>query len=318
MGQLENHARIPSFAKTAQAQHGEEDDLASVLGVGGAYHTEAASGMRGAHHMGGLDGQSVYPAWEESGVAQLEMQRMEEMLRNAQEELRQVSARLVTIQEMERQRIAADLHDGMGQSLSLIKLSIDSAFRQIATGEPREAAQSLQLLSHRVKETIAELHRTVTDLRPPMLDDLGILSTLSWFFREFEAVWGDKKFEKVIAIKESDVPEPLKTAIFRILQEAMNNILKHSHADWIRVSMTSADGVLRFSVEDNGLGFDPHCISVRRGSAAGFGILTMLERVRSSDGILDMQSAPGRGTRIYASWQLSESAAVRGMLRPGD
>jgi len=229
--------------------------------------------------------------------------KAEEKLRQSQDELRQLSMQLLAIQEDERRRIAADLHDGIGQSMSLIKMSMESVAQLIKTGAHQEAAESLQQMIHKVKDTMAELRCITTDLRPAMLDDLGLLPTLSWFFREFETAWRDKKIEKDFNIAESDMPLPLKTTIFRILQEAMNNIVKHANADRIRVSLNKANGMLQFSIEDNGQGFDPAGVSIRHDSGRGMGLLTMKERARSSDGIFEMKSTPGQGTRIQISWR---------------
>lgn len=231
--------------------------------------------------------------------------------RNYQEELRTVSTRLLTIQENERQRIAADLHDGIGQSLSIIKMSLDSVMLQIESGDRQRAVESLQQVSHKVKEAMDELHRTAMDMRPSMLDDLGIIPTLSWFFREFESVWRGRKLEKDVSILESDVPASLRATIFRLLQEAMNNIVKHAGADCIRISLKKSGGMLQLSIEDDGCGFD---IDNARGdpgcpdSGCGFGLLTMKERVRSTNGVFEMKSVTEQGTRILVSWRSMDGA----------
>jgi signal transduction histidine kinase len=228
----------------------------------------------------------------------------EHKLRKSQTELRELSRELLTIQDKERQRIAADLHDGIGQSLSLVKLSLDLTMQQIKTGRNDEALESLKELSHKVKETLAELRRTTMDLRPSMLDDLGLVPTLSWFLREFETAWHDRTLEKDIAIAESDVPEQLKGTIFRILQEATCNIVKHANADWVRIGLKRSEGLLRLSIEDNGRGFDGVAVSQRRGADHGFGLVTMKERARSSDGVFELKSAPQQGTQIIISWRI--------------
>lgn len=223
-------------------------------------------------------------------------------LRDSQRELRRLSVQLMTIQERERQRIAADLHDGIGQSLSLIKLSVESGLALMEAGESGKGLALFRGVTHKLNDAIAELRRTTSDLRPPMLDDLGILPTLSWFFRELEPVCGGTSIEREVAIAEVDVPAPIKATIFRILQEAMNNVLKHANADKVRVCLKKSGAAIHFSVEDNGHGFDPgihppcdrHC---------GFGLLTMKERALSSGGIFEVESAPGRGTRIAVTWQ---------------
>lgn len=245
----------------------------------------------------------------------LDAMKTEEALRRSQEELREISRQLLTTQEKERQRIAADLHDGIGQSLSLIKLSLELAMRQIKAGETQDAMELMQMLTLKIKETMGELHRTTMDLHPPMLEDLGLIPTLSWFFREFESAWHDGKVEKEIGIEECDVSGPMKATIFRILQEAMNNVVKHAGADRIRVHIRKTEGLLELSIEDNGCGFETSRASARRDGLRGFGLFTMKERARSTGGSFDMQSTPVSGTRISTSWRLSDGATLAESLR---
>ncbi len=227
-----------------------------------------------------------------------------EVLGNSEVEFRCLPAQLLAMQELERKRIATDLHDGLGQSLSLIKLSTESVIQLIRNGAYREAVESLQDVGHKVKDTITELHRTTMGMRPPMLDDFGILPTLSWFFREFESIWKDKAFDRDITISEYEVPIALKTPIFRILQEATNNIVKHANADCIRVGLHAVAGTVQLSIEDDGRGFDPTRPSICNGGGRGFGLMTMRERAKSSGGVFEMKSAPGQGTRITITWVL--------------
>jgi len=223
-------------------------------------------------------------------------------LRESRDELRRLSGLLVTIQEDERRRIALDLHDGLGQSLSLIKLSLESAARLLAAGAASEAGESLQQLIPRVKEALFEVRRVSTELRPSILDDLGILPTLSWFFREFEAACGDIAVEKVFSVVEHDVPVMLQITLYRILQEATNNIVKHAGADRMRVSLDRIDDVLHLLIEDNGCGFDPLSIQYVEGQGRGMGLLSMKERASFSGGTYHLASTPGQGTRIEVSW----------------
>lgn len=229
----------------------------------------------------------------------------ETALRNSQDELRQLSAKLLNVQEDERRRIAADLHDEIGQTLSLIKLSIDEAARMIREGAAEEAGTALTGLSARVKDALGEVRRISMDLRPTTLDDLGILPTLSWFFREFEAACRHIKVDREISVAESDIPPALKTQIFRLLQEATTNIVKHSGADRIRVRLAHDDGRLQLIVADNGQGFDPHRRVDR--DAQGLGLSSMKERARLSGGTFRLESTPGQGTSICASWPIVPS-----------
>jgi PAS domain S-box-containing protein len=223
-------------------------------------------------------------------------------LRESRDELQRLSGMLVTIQEDERRRIALDLHDGLGQSLSLIKLSLENSARLLASGATGEAGEALQQLIPRVKEALFEVRRVSTELRPSILDDLGILPTLSWFFREFEASCGDIAVEKAFNVTEREVPVPLQITLYRILQEATNNIVKHAGADRVRVRLDRVNDVLNLLIEDNGSGFDPGSIQYVEGQGRGLGLLSMKERASFSGGTFHLTSAPGQGTRIEVSW----------------
>ncbi|MCD6706878.1 MAG: histidine kinase [Thiobacillus sp.] len=231
-----------------------------------------------------------------------EQVRTAQALHESRDELRRLSGLLVTIQEDERRRIALDLHDGLGQSLSLIKLSIENAARQLAAGAAGEANESLQQLIPQVKQALAEARRVSTELRPSILDDLGILPTLSWFFREFETACGHVAVEKALNVAEHEVPAPLQITLYRILQEAFNNIVKHARADRVRVSLDRIGEVLHLLIEDNGCGFDPDSVRYVEGEARGLGLLSMKERASFSGGAYRIASAPGQGTRIEVSW----------------
>jgi PAS domain S-box-containing protein len=234
----------------------------------------------------------------------------EQALRESREELRQLSGLLVSIQEDERRRISLDLHDGLGQSLSLIKLAVENAVEQMVAGNDGASIDTLRRVIPRLKDALIEVRRVSTELRPSILDDLGILPTLTWFFREFEAVCGEMTIEKHLDVSEHDVPAPLKITIYRILQEATSNIVKHSGANRIRVSLHRDDDALHLSVQDNGHGFDPkqvcaQCGGCDTGVCRGIGLVSMKERVGLSGGSYHLESSPGFGTTIQASWPLS-------------
>lgn len=242
------------------------------------------------------------------GMAALATQRyrQEESLRHSEEELRLLSGQLMSIQETERKRIAADLHDGIGQSLSVIKLSIEQAAYSLSKGAVREAAEALQQLAPRVKDAIVEIRRISMDLRPSTLDDLGILPTLSWFFREFEAAARGITVERNITAVEADIPAPLKVVIFRILQEAVSNIVKHASASCIRFGLERDNDTLIFRVEDNGRGFDT--VAFHETPSEGLGLRSMQERARLSGGHYLIRSVPRQGTSIRITWPLDRNA----------
>ena len=132
--------------------------------------------------------------------------------------------------------IASDLHDTIGSSLVGVKYKVESALQQIRK-TPEAAPESLESIIPRIHEAIDECRRIQLDLRPSMIDDLGLLPTLSWYCRTFEQTYPNIRIEQKIDIAEGDIPDPLKIVVFRVTQEAMNNIAKHSKADLVRFSL---------------------------------------------------------------------------------
>ena len=226
----------------------------------------------------------------------------EQALRESRKELLRLTGLLCSIQEDERRRIALDLHDGLGQTLNLIKLSLENTARMAPTTSTGTVVESLQQIIPRIKEALGEVRRVAMELRPPMLDDLGILPTLTWFLREFESACGQISVEKKLDISESDVPSPLKITLFRILQEATNNIVKHAGASRIRICLDRGDDALRLLIEDNGCGFDPAAMVCSNATGKGLGLLSMKERAAFSGGVYRLESTPGQGTRIQVAW----------------
>ncbi len=136
-----------------------------------------------------------------------------------------------------------------------------------------------------------------------MLDDLGLLPTLSWFFRRFQAIYSRIRVEQETPIEDSELPESLKIVIYRVIQEAMNNAAKHSEADLVRISLRKVHNKMELSVEDNGRGFSVQQRLFQDGSKRGLGLTSMRERTELSGGSFAIESAEGKGTMIRASWQ---------------
>lgn len=221
-------------------------------------------------------------------------------LHDYRDELHRLTGRLLTIQEDERRRIALDLHDGLGQTLSLIKLALENAVDDLAAGAVEQARGVLNALVPQVGDALGEVRRVATALRPSILDDLGLLPALSWYFRDFETACRHLAVEKVIGVQEHDIPTALQITLFRVIQEGTANVVKHAAADRLRVVLDGGDGALRLVIEDNGRGFEPaKVLADKRG---GLGLFSMQERTVLSGGAFRLTSTPGEGTRIEANW----------------
>ena len=236
----------------------------------------------------------------------------DEALRRSQSELRLLSAALMSMQEMERKRIATDLHDSIGQSLSALSCGIGAALDGARRGDATLAVVMLEKLAAQVKETIVEVQRVAMDLRPAMLDDIGLLGTLSWFFREFRAVHPGLALNNDIDIEERDVLPALRTHIFRVMQEATSNVVKHASAREIWIRLRRANREVHLEVADNGVGFAAEKAGRAAGCEArcgaacggGMGLTGMRDRAEFSGGRFCVVSAPGKGTRVFVAWPL--------------
>jgi PAS domain S-box-containing protein len=238
------------------------------------------------------------------GVDITERKQAEEALQRSEAELRRLSTRLLEVQENERKRIAGELHDSIGQSLTAIKFGLENALSRISQDAAEESVELLEALVPVIQQASEEVRQIHTDLRPSLLDDLGIISTISWFCREFEKVYSAIKIEKQMDIQEKDVPEPLKIVIFRVLQEALNNISKYGKANLVRISLKGTTDKIEFVVEDNGQGFDIEHVQYVKLSKRGFGLTSMKERIELSGGAFAIESTPGVGTVVRASWPI--------------
>ncbi len=221
----------------------------------------------------------------------------------ARADLRELSARLVRAQEEERRTLARELHDEVGQSLSAIMMEANSleacqsdAAQEDAALHPREVHERLSSIGAIAAKSLNVVRDLALLLRPSMLDDFGLVPALNWQARETAKRTGLNV--RVTADDASaDLPDEHKTCIYRLAQEALSNAARHAGARNIRVAVNADPGVVKFSVQDDGKGFDKRLVR-------GLGLLGMDERVRRLGGKLRIDSQPGRGTTISAELPL--------------
>jgi PAS domain S-box-containing protein len=226
-----------------------------------------------------------------------------EKLKQSEKELRLLSAQLLTVEEQERARIARELHDGIGQSLTSIKFRVEDALGQIRKDLIDSGVSTMNNLIPLIQNTVEEVRRITMDLRPSTLDDLGILATIAWFCRELQDTYATVEVKREITVKETEVPDHLKIVIYRVLQEALNNVVKHSGADRVTISLDKKNNTMQLVIEDNGCGFDlDETLSVDS-SERGFGLASMRERIDLSGGHLSIEAGRGKGTAVKGSWK---------------
>jgi len=221
--------------------------------------------------------------------------------------LRALSGRLVEAQERERARLAKELHDSIGANLAAIKYILEAKrFKMGVENEPSEGP-TLEKIIELVRETIVESQRIATNLRPSILDDMGILAAIQWVVRKSREVYSSIRVETELEVLEEEVPEALKIVILRIVQEGMNNAAKYSGADTIRLSLKRNENFLKLRIEDNGKGFHQGKVQSKGSLSEGMGLQGMRERAELYGGIFRLDTEEGKGCTIRASWLLDKS-----------
>ena len=183
-----------------------------------------------------------------------------------------LAARILVAHEAERERIAHDVRDGLAQTLVSIKMRAARALAAVDAGQGDLAGEVLREMVPLLQGTLDEGRRIWTELRPPILDDLGIASALSWFCREFRKTHPDIELDLDVQVRDKDVPEPLKTAIYRVLQEAVDNVARHAQARHLLVVLRRGRLGIDLLVSDDGRGFDA---AAAAGTGSGFGFAVM-------------------------------------------
>jgi PAS domain S-box-containing protein len=235
-----------------------------------------------------------------------ELTTVNQALKASESQLRILSSRLLEAQEEERKRIAHELHDSIGASLGAIKFSLVNTLDAVQEGAAVQ--ESIQDLLSLVEHTVEDARRIYTNLRPSMLDHLGIIPTIGWYCRQFESAYTSIPIEKHIEVEEEEIPDSIKIVIFRVIQESFHNIAKYSRADRVRLFLSEASGRIELAVSDNGVGFDVDAALTLRREKGGLGLTSMRERVQLSGGAFAIESAPGSGTTIRASWDPGKAA----------
>ncbi len=195
--------------------------------------------------------------------------------------------RVIAAQEAERRRLAADIHDGISQRLISLSYHLDAAADALADA-PEFTAEQLVLARQVIDLTLAEARAAIAGLRPPVLDDLGLASGLASLARGIAAM------PVTVEADECALPEHVEIALYRIAQEALQNVVKHSGAGSASVVLRAHADRVSLRITDDGAGFDPEAVE------AGFGLAGMTERAELVGGRLDIRTAPGRGTTIEA------------------
>jgi signal transduction histidine kinase len=224
-------------------------------------------------------------------------------LRAEQERLQILSRQLLYAQETERRRIARELHDEIGQVLTAVKINLQTLQRTAAPAGHGSLQESIAI----VDRAVQQVRNLSLDLRPSLLDDLGLVAALRWYVDRQSARAGYHG-QVVADPPDLTVPPEVATTCFRVAQEALTNVVRHAHAQRVRVELRREDGELRLVVRDDGKGFEVAAANRRAARGASLGLLGMQERVQLVGGRLELKSAPGSGTEVCVHLPLTPPA----------
>ncbi|MGG6241882.1 ATP-binding response regulator [Nodosilinea sp. AN01ver1] len=226
--------------------------------------------------------------------------RLEATVQMRTAQLQALSIKLLEAQETERRFLAHELHDEIGQALTAIKINL----RRLERVTTPQASEPLEDCLALVDGTLQQVRNISLDLRPSMLDDLGLVPTLRWYINRHAKRTG-LQTTLTCELLAQRLPIATETACFRIVQEALTNIARHAQAQMVAVTLTQTDHTLHLTIQDDGVGFDQSNLSRAKGTSLG--ILGMEERGTLIGGQLNIASAPGQGTRIALQVPLATS-----------
>jgi len=225
--------------------------------------------------------------------------RSEDEFRRSTDQLRELSARLQSVREEERTLIARVIHDELGQTLTGLKMDVAWLQRHLDRQQPA-LLEKTQAMSDLIDTTIQTVRRISSELRPGLLDDLGLVATIEWQLQEFQTRSGIQG-KLISASEETTLDADGATAAFRIFQEILTNVARHAQATQVEVSLEESTAFLTLQVQDNGRGITESEIH----SPKSIGLLGMQERARLRAGEVQFQGTPGKGTTVTVRLPLS-------------
>lgn len=239
-----------------------------------------------------------------------ERRLIEKALRESENRLKYLSAKLIAAQEEERGRLAAELHDNIGPLLGAMKFGVENAIG--ASAVPDRQDETLRVVVGMVKDVNRHIGRLQMELRPSIIDDLGILDAVDWYCSEYVKIYHHIQIEQIIHTRDEFIPKDLKIVLYRIIQESLNNVAKHSGATAVTINIETEGEFFYLRVTDNGCGiakdfFDgAQFLGNRKESGyGGLGLVSMRERVELSQGTFTITNEKDVGVGIICSWHQS-------------
>lgn len=237
----------------------------------------------------------------EKAKAEGERERLITEIQEAHTQINEASRRLLEVQESERKRIASELHDEVGQALTILKINLQTVGKVLNTQPALNIAQQSVNIVDRLLNQVRDLS---LNLHPAILDDLGLIKAIDWLVYQHEQI-SKVKIQFFNDLAEHEIPKQIKIACFRILQEALTNIIRHSGADYVQIEFQKTDSVIQLNINDNGVGFNKSEVSEKGAKGLSLGIINMKERARLIGGILDIVTRPSGGTSILFTFPIT-------------
>jgi signal transduction histidine kinase len=219
---------------------------------------------------------------------------------------RSLSRQLILAQEKERERVAAELHDGLAQTIGVVKYRIEDNIVRLGKQYPDLDLSILDASVEEIKNLLDEVRRISSNLSPSMLEDFGLHVALDWLCKEFKTQNPGLSVDCAMRIDEGETPDLIKIAIYRVVQEALNNIGKHASATRVDAFLESNDRGVKLAISDDGIGFDPDEAKSGFDGKAGLGLSSMRERVEATGGTFKLVSGPENGVEIRALWEAEQ------------
>ena len=238
-------------------------------------------------------------------AVQVEQASLLDQVKTGRERSQRLARQLLQAQELERRKLARELHDEIGQALTAVKLNLEALESRLHGKHSKALVESLTI----VDTALQQVRGLSLDLRPAILDDLGLAAALRWYVdRHAQRAGIAMEFSNESPEKRSSIL--LETTCFRVAQEALTNVLRHAKAKRVSVRILQVDDALNLYIEDDGIGFDMEQARQKAVGGSSLGLLGMQERVLLAGGRLDVISAPGRGTAIHVCLPLGGQPVV--------
>ena len=218
----------------------------------------------------------------------------------SKEQYRKLSSQIQQVREKEKSRIAREVHDRLGQELTVLKIDTIQLGKKLPAGQA-DLKSRIESMTQTIDETIKSVQHIATELRPPILDAFGICEAISWQAKEYQKRHG-LQFDLDCLQDHVEIDKSLQTSLFRIFQEAVTNILRHANASKVRVCMSYANKNLTFTIEDNGIGIRKEDLE----SSESLGLIGIKERVYPWDGQVNFEGSPEKGTIVTITIPLKQ------------